>query len=115
MGVAGATKLSQPNYFMPDMMPSEMAEKPETKSSYDGVKFPLPDGFVAPDGVAEGGTFEALATLELEDGKLCLKAIDGLPVESSKEEASEPENSAKEEEMPEDFKVAIMRGLKGAE
>jgi hypothetical protein len=96
------------------MMSSEMAEKPATKSSYDGVKFPLPDGFVAPDGVSEGGTFEALATLELEDGKLCLKAIDGLAVESAKKEASEPENSPEEEAMPEDFKSAVMRGFKGA-
>lgn len=96
-------------------MSSEMAEKPTTKSSsYDGVKFPIPEGFVAPDGVSEGGTFEALATLELEDGKLCLKAIDGLSVESAKKQASEPENSPEEEAMPEDFKVAVMRGLQGA-
>jgi len=97
------------------MMPPEMAEKPKTKSSYAGVKFPMPDGFVAPDGVSEGGTFEALATIELEDGKLCLKAIDGLAVESDKDEASETDSSAKEEKTPQDFKVAIMSGLKGAE
>jgi hypothetical protein len=100
---------------MTDMMPAEMAAKPETKSSYAGVKFPLPEGFVAPDGVSEGGTFEALATLEMEDGKLCLKAIDGLPVESGKDKSSETASSKKEETAPEDFKVAIMSGLKGAE
>jgi hypothetical protein len=99
---------------MNDMMPPEMAEKPKTKSSYDGVKFPLPEGFVAPEGVSEGGTFEALATLELEDGKLCLKAIDGLAVESTKDKAAETDSSAEEEANPEDFKVAIMSGLKGA-
>ena len=86
--------------------------KPDHKMSE--ISFPTPDGFVPPEGVSTGGTFESLATLELADGKLILKAIDGLPVESAKEEASEPENSPEEEAMPEDFKSAVMRGLQGA-
>lgn len=95
MGVAGATQ--------------------QTHFHMSTISFPTPDGFVPPEGVSDGGTFDALATLELADGKLTLKAIDGLAVESTKEEASEPENSSEEEAMPEDFKSAVMRGFKGGE
>jgi hypothetical protein len=60
------------------------------------ITFPVPEGMVPPDGVTEGSTFEALATLQLGAGTLTLTAIDGLPVGEApeKEEAAEPMEEA---------------------
>jgi len=38
----------------------------------------LPSGLILPDQISESKEFEALATIQLkEDGRACLKAIDG--------------------------------------
>lgn len=73
------------------------------------MKFPIPEGMVPPDGVTEGSTFDALATLRLEADGLTLVAIDGLPVAET-EEAPEPEaDVAAAEEMG--FDEAIRSGM----
>ena len=71
------------------------------------MKFPIPEGMVPPDGVTEGSTFDALATLRLEVDGLTLVAVDGLPVEGAAEEA--PEVEAAGEEMG--FDEAIRAGM----
>jgi hypothetical protein len=59
------------------------------------ITFPVPNGMVPPDGVTEGSTFEALATLQLGAGTLTLTAIDGLPVgEAPAEAEAEPTEDA---------------------
>lgn len=59
------------------------------------ITFPVPEGMVPPDGVTEGSTFEALATLQLGAGTLTLTAIDGLPVgEAPEKEEAEPTDDA---------------------
>ena len=79
------------------------------------IKFDMPEGYSLPEG-ADKGTFEALATLEVEDGKLCLVAIDGLPVggegDESKETSEEDEAYA-EATNPDtgDFQKAVMMGM----
>jgi hypothetical protein len=74
------------------------------------MKFPIPEGMVPPDGVTEGSTFDALATLRLESDGLTLVAIDGLPVEGAAEEAPETEaDAATAEEMG--FDEAIRSGM----
>jgi hypothetical protein len=74
------------------------------------MKFPIPEGMVPPDGVTEGSTFDALATLRLEADGLTLVAVDGLPVEGAAEEAPEPEaDAAAAEEMG--FDEAIRSGM----
>jgi hypothetical protein len=74
------------------------------------MKFPIPEGMVPPDGVTEGSTFDALATLRLEADGLTLVAVDGLPVEGAAEEAPEPEvDAAAAEEMG--FEEAIRSGM----
>lgn len=76
------------------------------------MKFPIPEGMVPPDGVTEGSTFDALATLRLESDGLTLVAIDGLPVEGAAEEAPETEteaDAAAAEEMG--FDEAIRAGM----
>jgi hypothetical protein len=71
------------------------------------MKFPIPEGMVPPDGVTEGSTFDALATLRLEADGLTLVAVDGLPVEGAAEEA--PVVEAAGEEMG--FDEAIRAGM----
>jgi hypothetical protein len=74
------------------------------------MKFPIPEGMVPPDGVTEGSTFDALATLRLEADGLTLVAVDGLPVEGAAEEAPAPEaDAAAAEEMG--FDEAIRSGM----
>lgn len=79
------------------------------------IKFPMPEGFTLPEG-GDKGTFEALATLEVEGDKLCLLAIDGLPVggegDESKETSEEDESYA-EATNPDtgDFQKAIALGM----
>ena len=76
------------------------------------LKFPMPEGFTPPEG-AEKGTFESLATLEMEDGgTLCLVAIDGIPLDSSEEEAPK-EDEYEEATAPDtgDFEKAMAMGM----
>jgi len=78
------------------------------------LTFPMPEGFTLPEG-ADKGSFEALATLELEGdgGMLCLKAIDGVPLPSSeKEMASEKDEYAKATNPDTgDFQEAMSMGM----
>jgi hypothetical protein len=78
------------------------------------LKFPMPEGFTLPEG-GDKGTFEVLATLEVEgDGQLCLKAIDGIPVGEYSEKESEPEEAEYAEATnPDtgDFEKAVALGM----
>jgi len=73
------------------------------------MKFPIPEGMVPPEGVTEGSTFDALATVRLEADGLTLVAIDGLPVEAAAEAAPEPEAESAAAEMG--FEEAIRAGM----
>ena len=73
------------------------------------MKFPIPEGMTPPEGVTEGSTFDALATVRLEADGLTLVAIDGLPVEGAAEEAPAPEAEAAAAEMG--FDEAIRAGM----
>ena len=75
------------------------------------LAFSIPEGFVAPDGVKEGSTFDALATLELGPDKLTLVAIDGLPVGEAKSEEPETEDDAEEPGEEMGFDEAVRSGM----
>lgn len=76
------------------------------------IKFPMPDGFAAPEDAQPGKPFEVMATVMMsEDGMLALSAIDGAPI------ASAPEPKAEEmDEMPapegDAFLSAIEKGMR---
>ena len=53
------------------------------------VTFGLPKGFVPPEGVVEGDTFEALATFRHGGNKLDLVAIEGAEMEREEPEMEE--------------------------
>jgi hypothetical protein len=77
------------------------------------VKFPMPEGYTLPEG-ADKGTFEALATLEVDGESLVLTAIDGLPVGGEGEaEETEEDESYSEATDPDtgDFQKAVMMGM----
>jgi hypothetical protein len=77
------------------------------------VKFPMPEGYTLPEG-ADKGTFEALATLEVDGDSLVLTAIDGLPVGGEDEtEETEEDESYSEATDPDtgDFQKAVMMGM----
>jgi hypothetical protein len=84
----------------------------EVKSASTGIDIPVPQGFEAPEDSEEGRSFDVLATVSFEGGKLTLTAIDGLPV-SAKAEAEAEEDVAEEADMEEDgdFMAAVERGL----
>jgi hypothetical protein len=73
------------------------------------MKFPIPEGMVPPDGVTEGSTFDALATLRLEADGLTLVAVDGLPVAETEADDAEDMAEAAGEEMG--FDEAIRAGM----
>jgi hypothetical protein len=75
------------------------------------MKFPIPEGMVPPDGVTEGSTFDALATLRLESDGLTLVAVDGLPVEGAAEDAPATEaDDAEEMGFDEAIRSGMMEG-----
>jgi hypothetical protein len=80
-----------------DMNPMEkflgkVAGKPaETEVSSSPLSFSMPPGFKVPDGVKDGESFDAMATLMVRDGKLVLGELDGAPIGDEPEVAPEPE------------------------
>ncbi len=74
----------------PTADPNAPASDDSTESSVD---FPMPDGFQPPKGTKPGATFEALATLKIDDdGDVCLLKIDGCDVKPEEAEAPAAEN-----------------------
>lgn len=75
------------------------------------ITFPIPEGMTPPEGVTEGSTFDALATLQLGADSLTLVAIDGLPIgeAEAEDEAPEAEEAPMNEEMG--FDEAIRSGM----
>jgi hypothetical protein len=80
-----------------DMNPMEKflgkaAGKPaDTEVSPSPLSFSMPPGFKVPDGVKDGESFDAMATLMVRDGKLVLGELDGAPIGDEPEVAPEPE------------------------
>jgi len=67
-------------------MEKEQAKYPE---------FPAPEGFVPPPEIEPGEEFEALGTFKMkDDGRVCLVAMDGVPVTSK---PAEPAQAQEEE------------------
>ncbi len=93
--------------------PTADQDKPEGDEKY--VDFKVPKDFQLPEDAKPGKSFQALATLKLdEDGDLNLIAIDGAKVEpededeeSEKSEGEEPEGG----EQPSTMAEALQQGL----
>lgn len=79
-------------------------EKPIAK---DFVVFPIPSGFVPPEGVEPGESFEAVCRVQYRRGKLILEAIEGHEVHL--EEVATPKAK------PTTFEGAVEEGVETGE
>lgn len=82
----------------------DRGEKPADK---DLVVFPIPPGFVPPEGVEPGESFEAVCRIQYRRGKMILEAIDGHEIHK------EPVATPKKE--PTTFEGAVEEGLDSGE
>jgi hypothetical protein len=103
-GKSGATDESPSGNSSDTVMPADAAPLVEDEDS--GMKtgeltFNKPAGFKIPDGVKDGETFDAMATLKLMNGKLVLAEVDGSPVqdESSDEDQDKGVGADSENDM----------------
>lgn len=72
------------------MTPESDTPKPEQEYDSAGkIEFQKPEGLELPDGSSEGDEVEMVATFRIEGEKLCLVAVEGMPVEGG--EKTEPE------------------------
>lgn len=74
----------------------------DSAASSEQVSFSMPTGFKVPDGVGDGESFDAMATLKVVGGKLVLDELDGLPVSDSTELEDPPESESESEDLSED-------------
>ena len=77
--------------------------KQETPIAKDLVVFPVPSGFVPPEGVDPGESFEAVARFQYRRGKLILEAVEGHEVHL--EQVPSPKKA------PTTFENAVEEGL----
>jgi hypothetical protein len=64
-------------------IPARKPGNPAFKDHYPEAK--IPDGFQPPPHIKSGAEFTATATCKIKDGKLCLLALDGCPLEDDEE------------------------------
>lgn len=62
------------------------------------ITFDLPKGVQIPDGKQVGDTFQAMTTYEIEaGGKVCLREVDGEPLDPKWDESDEPNDSGNDD------------------
>jgi len=105
------TKKTDP--AMPGLEDAIAAAQDETETaSSQGLEIPVPNGFEAPEDSESGASFDVLATVKMQDGKLTLEAIDGLPVTAQAEaDMDDMEDEAAEAGEDEGFMGAIERSM----
>ena len=65
----------------------------------DNISFPVPKGFTPPEGVAEGDTFDFMASGYFKGPTMYLSAVEGVAVSPGKEVEVETETEMPEEDM----------------
>lgn len=102
----------------PDSSPNPEPTADQDKDEGSYVEFPIPENFQPPEDAKPGKSFQALATLKLdEDGKtLCLVAVDGAAVKPEEEEPAKPEGDEDADAtpagpQPSTMKEALQQGL----
>lgn len=75
------------------------------------IEFSLPEGFNTPQDVEPGSTFDAVASLKLEeDGSVELVSLDGVPVGDDKEEESDKAEAGESDNAGNSFVNAVGAG-----
>ena len=56
------------------------------------IYIPLPEGLKLPQGAEDGGSFDVSCNVKVEDGQLCVKKINGIPLPGAgmEKESMEP-------------------------
>ena len=65
----------------------------------DNISFPVPKGFTPPEGVAEGDSFDFMASGYFKGPTMYLSAVEGVAVSPGKEVEEEAEAEGAGEEM----------------
>jgi hypothetical protein len=65
----------------------------------DNISFPVPKGFTPPEGVAEGDSFDFMASGYFKGPTMYLSAVEGVAVSPGKEVEVETETEMPEEDM----------------
>ena len=82
----------------------------EPEDDEHGLSVPTPDGFIPPDGVEDGETFQVMADVRMDGDKLILEKLDGKDVGKSEQE-EEPEKPEEEEDDTEEDSKPSPMGL----
>ena len=112
--IAQTTPPRSPN---PPDQPEPEPTADQDKDEGEHVEFPVPENFQVPEDAKPGKSFQALATLKIDedgDGKtLCLIAIDGATVQpgNTDTEPEKPEGGEPEGEEPTTMAGALKQGL----
>lgn len=80
-----------------------MLEPDNEEAAEDYLDFPKPAGLELPEGTQEGSEVDMLATFHVKGDKLCLTAVEGIPIEGAAQ--------AGHAEPPADFAGAVEQGL----
>jgi len=71
---------------------------PEKNKEASGMpSIPLPEGFMPPDDVVDGDSFEFTARGHIKDGKLCFEEVNGVGTTAEEAMESEDEKSTENE------------------
>jgi len=65
----------------------------------DNISFPVPKGFTPPEGVAEGDSFDFMASGYFKGPTMYLSAVEGVTVSPGKEVEEETETETSDEEI----------------
>lgn len=74
-----------------------------TDDTYNGLDFPMPSGLELPKGTEEGSQVDMLASFKVHEGKLCLVAVEGIPIAGEGKPQPEPEEDS--------FEGSVEQGL----
>jgi hypothetical protein len=79
----------------------------------DNISFPVPKGFTPPEGVAEGDSFDFMASGYFKGPIMYLTAVEGVAVSPGKEVEVETETEMPEEDMS--MVQAVEKGMSSNE
>lgn len=68
----------------------------------EAFSFELPEGFVAPDNVEDGASFETVAKVRIKDGRVTLESLNGAMLAPPEEEEPEDEEIVEQTEENEE-------------
>ena len=75
------------------------------------VTFTPPEGYQFPEGVQKDSTFDESVTLKMEGDKICLVAINGVPMPGYEDEQEEGTKSSPDASVESDFAARYQQAM----